>query len=142
LTREWQNRADLELKNDENWDSPNRSAGDTCDGSYPLRLLSEVFSCQETKKPNKLKKTNTLHSPKRLGGLKPPLDEVQGDSKLHNPSGWETLASTRLTQGGTKSGRREETSLLRQPKLESFSPSFRRSPPCTHNERERERDGF
>jgi hypothetical protein len=51
----------------------------------PLRHLSGVFSCQEPMKPKKLKNQTTLHSPKRLGGLKPPLEQVQGDSKLHKP---------------------------------------------------------
>jgi hypothetical protein len=64
-----------------------------------------VFSCQEPRKPKKLKKKKnqtTLHSPKRLGGLKPPLEQVQGDSKLHSPSGCETLASTGIIHEGTK----------------------------------------
>jgi hypothetical protein len=94
----------------------------------PLRLLSEVFSCQETEKPKETKKNKPLHSPKRLGGLKPPLEQAQGDSKLHNPSGWETLTSTRLTQGGPKSGRRGGNSLLPATQAQKFSPSFRRRP--------------
>jgi hypothetical protein len=86
--------------------------------------------------PKKLKKQTTLHSLKGLGGLKPPLEQVQGDSKLYKP----TLAFTGETQGGTKSGRREAWNL---PPLATqtqvFSPSFRRSP-ARERERERERE--
>jgi len=89
--------------------------------------------CFPVKKQNK-----PLHSQKRLGGLKPPLEQVQGDSKLHNPSGWETLASTRLTQGGTKSGRREGTPSSRQPKLRNSLPLSDED--LRERERERERE--
>jgi len=51
----------------------------------PLRHLSRVFSCQEPMKPKKLKNQTTLHSPKRLGGLKPLLKQVQRDLKFHKP---------------------------------------------------------
>jgi hypothetical protein len=88
------------------------------------------------KKPKK--KNKPLHSQKRLGGLKPPLKQVQGDSKLHNLSGWETLASTRLTQGGTKSGRREGTPSSRQPKLRKSLPLSDED--LRERERERERE--
>jgi hypothetical protein len=61
--------------------------------------FSGVFSCQEQRK---LKETRKLHKlPNGLGRLKPPPEQVRGDSKLDSPSDKETLASTGTTQGGT-----------------------------------------
>jgi hypothetical protein len=53
-----------------------------------------VFSCKNKGNLKKLKNHTNLHSPKGLGGQKPPPKQVRGDSKLHSLSGWETLAST------------------------------------------------
>jgi hypothetical protein len=53
----------------------------------------------------KLKKLRKLHKPpysKRTRRTKTTTGTSPGDSKLHSPSGWETLASTGTTQGVTK----------------------------------------
>jgi len=62
--------------------------------ALPLHNLSGVFSCKNKGNLKKLKNHTNLHSPKGLGGQKPPPKQVRGDSKLHSLSGWETLAST------------------------------------------------
>jgi hypothetical protein len=84
-TRDWRNRADLELKNDKT-ETPQivPSATRTTD-STPFGSSLESFPAKKQRNPKKTKKQTTIHSPKRLGGLKPSLEQVQGDSKLHKP---------------------------------------------------------
>jgi hypothetical protein len=84
-TRDWRNRADLELKNDKT-ETPQIVPPATCTtDSTPSGSSLESFPAKKQRNPKKSKKQTTLHSLKRLGGLKPPLEQVKGDSKLHKP---------------------------------------------------------
>jgi len=118
-TRDWQNKADLALKNDKT-EAPQIIPPATCTtNSPPLRHLSGVFSCQESMKPKKLKNQTTLHSPKRLGGLKPPLEQVQwlGDSSLY----WNNPRRNKIREEGGL-----EPPSPSNPNTHVFSLSFRR----------------
>jgi hypothetical protein len=84
-TRDWQNRADLELKNDKTETPQIVPPVTRTTDSTPSDSSLESFPANKQRNPKKTKKQTTLHSPKRLGGLKPPLEQVQGDSKLHKP---------------------------------------------------------
>jgi hypothetical protein len=75
-TRDWRNRTDLELKNDKIETPQIVSPATRTTDSTPSGSSLESFPAKKQRNPKKTKKQTTLHSPKRLGGLKPPSEQV------------------------------------------------------------------